>query len=44
MLSSLAGMGFRKSKTDLELNLVRHVKGSKEGFCKYTNSKRRTRE
>ncbi|KAK4814759.1 hypothetical protein QYF61_026736 [Mycteria americana] len=29
---------------DLELNLVRSVKGDEKGFCKYINSKRKTRE
>lgn len=32
MLPSLAGMRFRKTKADLELNLVRHVKGNKKGI------------
>lgn len=44
MLSDLAGMGFRKAKTDLQLDLVRYVKSNKKGFCRYTSSKRRTRE
>lgn len=34
MLSSLTRMGFRKAKADQNLNLVRHVKGNKKGFCK----------
>ncbi|GAB0207498.1 mitochondrial enolase superfamily member 1 [Grus japonensis] len=34
----------RKAKAHLELNLARDVKDKKEGFFKYINSKRKTRE
>jgi len=34
----------REAKANLELNLVRDVKGNKKGFYKYINSKRKTRE
>ena len=34
----------RQAKTQLELNLVRDVKGSKKGFSKYIADERKTRE
>lgn len=34
----------KKTKANLELGLVRDVKGSKNGFCKYINSKRKVKE
>jgi len=34
----------RKAKADLDLNLVRDVKGSRKGFYEYINSTRKTRE
>lgn len=34
----------RKIRLCLELNLVRNVKGNKNCFCKYTSSRRTTRD
>lgn len=34
----------RKAKPHVESNLARNVKSNKKGFCKYTNSKKKTRE
>ena len=34
----------RKAKAQLELNLVRDVKGKKNSFCKYISGKRKIRE
>ena len=33
-----------KAKAEMELNLVRDVKDSKKGFCKFIGDKRQTRE
>jgi len=34
----------RKAKVHLELKLVWEVKGNREGFCKYIDSKRKAKE
>lgn len=36
--------GIRKAKANLELSLVRDVKGNNNGFYKYISSKRKVRE
>lgn len=43
-MSDLAGIGLRKAKGDLQLNLARDMKGSKKGFYKYIKSKKKTKE
>lgn len=37
-------MKLGKLKSQVELNVVMHVKDNKKGFCKYTGDKRKARE